>query len=239
MKFYDRRFAQDYDRRLFAEGYPGNLLDEIIARVKGARRVIDVGAGTGFFTAPLAQLGHEVEAIEPSEWMAALLEEKLAPDIRGRVKVTVCSWEDWKGERAESLICVHAIYPMKNIRAALRKMKESADSCVLLVKSDAGTLSLAELLRARFDRARCASVFVAQVTEALDVIGLNYEVRNVEQVRVSTFADIDEEARYYCRHLGLEETMAPEVRRVLEEVCARGQGGYSFRGVYHDVMITF
>ena len=239
MKFYDRRFARDYDRRLSAEGYPGNLLDEIASRVKGARRVIDVGAGTGFFAAPLARLGLEVEAVEPSEWMAALLEEKLAPDIRGRVRVAVCAWEDWRGDRADSLICVHAIYPMKNTRAALRKMKESADSCVLLVKSDAGTLSLAELLRARFDRTRGASMFVAQVTEALDVIGLDYEVHNVEQVRVSAFADMDEEASYYCRHLGLEEGMAPEVRRVLEEVCARGPGGYSFRGVYHDVVIAF
>jgi FkbM family methyltransferase len=239
VKFYDRRFAQDYDRRLTAEGYPGNLLDEIATRVKGARRIIDVGAGTGFFAAPLARLGHEVEAVEPSAWMAALLEEKLTPEVRRLVTVSVCAWEDWQGGRADSLICVHAIYPMNNTRAALRKMKESADSCVLLVKSDAGTLSLAELLRARFDRSRGSAMFRMQVTNALDVIGLDYEVTNLEQVRVSTFTDMDEEAHYYCRHLGLEESMAPEVGRVLEEVCARGPGGYSFRGVYHDVLIVF
>ncbi|TAL33908.1 MAG: methyltransferase domain-containing protein [Spirochaetes bacterium] len=240
MKFYDRQFALDYDRRLSAEGYPGNLLDEVASRIKGAGRIIDVGAGTGFFTAPLARIGHRVEAVEPSQWMAALLEEKLEGEARGRVRVSVVPWEDWSGDRADALVCVHAIYPMKDTRAALRKMSEYAAKSVLLVKSDVGTLSLAELLRARFGGGHGGSgVFRTQVTDALDVIGLDYEVHNVEQIRVTRIADLDEESEYFRRHLGLEEGMGPEVRRVLEEVCARDKQGYSFRGVYHDVVITF
>lgn len=51
----------------------------------GARRVLDLGAGTGKLTAGLAARGLEVTAVEPSDEMRGALREALVPRDRVRV----------------------------------------------------------------------------------------------------------------------------------------------------------
>ena len=83
-----RRFgaqAQDYDR--YRPRYPEATFDDILA-VSGSSpgdEVIEIGAGTGIATEPLARRGLSVTAIEPSPEMAALARAKL--DGRGSVFV--------------------------------------------------------------------------------------------------------------------------------------------------------
>ncbi|WP_432510451.1 class I SAM-dependent methyltransferase [Kineococcus sp. SYSU DK001] len=55
-------------------GYPDDAVDFLVA---GARRVLDLGAGTGKFTEALVRRGHEVVAVEPSTRMLAELTARL------------------------------------------------------------------------------------------------------------------------------------------------------------------
>jgi SAM-dependent methyltransferase len=72
------RSAEAYDRG--RPGYPDAALDWLAARVEG-RRVVDLAAGTGKLTRPLADRGFEVVAVEPVAEMRAVL----ARDARGTV----------------------------------------------------------------------------------------------------------------------------------------------------------
>jgi len=77
--------ALDYDR--YRPRYPEGVFDDILGAngtPKGVE-VIEIGAGTGIATEPLARRGLSVTAIEPSPEMAALAQAKL--DGRGRVFV--------------------------------------------------------------------------------------------------------------------------------------------------------
>jgi SAM-dependent methyltransferase len=61
--------AEDYEAE--RPGYPAELFDDLLA-LSGARRALEVGAGTGRATAELAARGVEVLALEPSAEMAAV-----------------------------------------------------------------------------------------------------------------------------------------------------------------------
>jgi SAM-dependent methyltransferase len=62
--------AEQYDEA--RPGYPDALFRDVLART-GARRILEVGAGTGKATVPLARGGCEVLALEPGPRLAARL----------------------------------------------------------------------------------------------------------------------------------------------------------------------
>lgn len=69
--------AEQYERA--RPEYPATTVDWIVPA--GARAAVDVGAGTGKLTRPLAERRLEVTAVEPSEGMRAQLEAGL-PGVR-------------------------------------------------------------------------------------------------------------------------------------------------------------
>ena len=62
-------------------GYPQQLCDWLVPA--GARQIVDVGAGTGKFTAALVRPGRTVIAVDPSPAMLAQLRQAL-PDVDAR-----------------------------------------------------------------------------------------------------------------------------------------------------------
>ena len=163
MKFYDRTFAAEYDRRLSAEGYPGNLVDHIARALDGCVSVIDVGAGTGFFAIPLAGRGFTVEAIEPSAHMLDILRGKIDGTIAAKIRPHHSTWEEWEGGKRDALVCLHSLYPMADPRAAIEKMTRFADRRIVLVRNEEGSRNLTGLLREMTGRAREAGFFQGHV----------------------------------------------------------------------------
>lgn len=87
--------AEAYDE--FRPGYPEELFDELVvyAADRPESRVLDIGAGTGKATIPLARRGLRVTAVEPAETMARLLRARAAESgVGGRVHVRVATFED-------------------------------------------------------------------------------------------------------------------------------------------------
>ncbi len=239
MKFYDKIFAAEYDRRLSAEGYPGILLDHVERELGDARRVIDVGAGTGFFAIPLAALGHTIEAIEPSIHMLDILKSKLDDETASRVRIHQTTWENWSGERGDALVCLHSIYPMPDAGAAIEKMIRYADRRILLVRSDEGSHNLTGILREKTGMTRNPVAFFEGIVRSLRGLGVGYDASPVEQRRVTSFENLDDEAAYYCRHLGLADDRFEEVRRIIDENAVRRGEVFEFEGVYRDIIVVF
>jgi SAM-dependent methyltransferase len=72
--------AGRYDR--VRPGYPGETADWVTAGLSRAGvRATDIGAGTGLFTALLAERGPTLTAVDPSEDMLAVLAARL-PEVR-------------------------------------------------------------------------------------------------------------------------------------------------------------
>jgi SAM-dependent methyltransferase len=71
--------ADLYDR--VRKPYPPELFDDVLDYGDGARRALEIGAGTGRATVEFATRGVEVTAIEPDANMAAIL-ARHAPDVQ-------------------------------------------------------------------------------------------------------------------------------------------------------------
>src|SRR6266542_3778182 len=76
--------------------YPAQLFDDLVSLsgLPESGRVLEVGAGTGISTLPLAERGYRVVAVELGDDLAAVARKKLS---RFRdVDVVVANFEDWE-----------------------------------------------------------------------------------------------------------------------------------------------
>ncbi len=67
------RLADAYRAR---PGYPDELVARLLALVPPSSRVVDLGAGTGLLSEPLARAGAQVVAVEPASAMLAVCAER-------------------------------------------------------------------------------------------------------------------------------------------------------------------
>ncbi|SHL37781.1 class I SAM-dependent methyltransferase [Streptomyces yunnanensis] len=91
-----RTFDEDaelYDRA--RPGYPSELFDDLaeLAGIGRGCRLLEVGAGTGKATVPLAERGCRITAVELGEAMAAVARRNLAGF--GAVEVITSDFESW------------------------------------------------------------------------------------------------------------------------------------------------
>ncbi len=239
MRFHDREVAREYERRLAGEGYPGNLLDAVMEETRECGTIIDVGAGTGFFCIPLVSGGHRVHAVEPSAEMLQILREKADSAAAEMITLHHDYFESWPGVQADGLICVHTIYTFKDVGDSLDKMLRLAGKSVVIMRADSGSVTLSDLLRRELNVDRPSPVSVDGVLSILKNRGIAVTAHPIEQRRVSRFADLDLEARYYCRHLGLGEDRADAVRSVIERSVRREGPFFVFESLYRDMMLVF
>jgi SAM-dependent methyltransferase len=89
--------------------------------------LIDVGAGTGRFAAPLADRLEWVTAVEPSEGMRALIPH------RDNMTVIASGWEEAEVAPADFVLCSHVVYGVADVVPFLRKLEAAARRRVFVV----------------------------------------------------------------------------------------------------------
>jgi hypothetical protein len=114
---------------------PDSLLDFIIDNIDCETTVIDVGAGSGRWTIPLAQKARSITAVEPSEDMRKVLEESISNSGVKNVRIIRNSWEEAAPEPHDIVVCAHAMYSSPDLASFVRKMeKYSAKACYMAVR---------------------------------------------------------------------------------------------------------
>ena len=239
LNFNDSTFARDYEARMTAEGYPGGLIDTVDSLLSGFTRIIDIGAGTGLFSVPMARRGHRVTAVEPSKEMVGIFKEKLLSGDVSSIGIHNCSWEEWRPWRHDAALCAHSIYGMTDVTRALEKMRNFADITVLLVRCDSESTTLSGIIKARLGGNSCTKDFAVKVTSSLEALGIAYTSQPVIQKRYSRFSDIADEAEYFARHTGAGDEFHSAIVEILEEHAVRAGGAYEFENIYSDRMIVF
>ena len=97
------------------ENHSNLIMDKI---PNGARRILDVGSGSGNLALKLLSSGYEVDCVIPSEYLAAEVKEKL----NGRGKIHICKFEDFNCIERYEVIIFSESFQYVNIKKSLEKV---------------------------------------------------------------------------------------------------------------------
>jgi SAM-dependent methyltransferase len=134
---WDRR-ARCFERS--TRDRPDGFLDVLEPWLRPTGTAIDVGAGYGRLTVPLAGRLEWVTAVEPSEAMRARL-----PDL-DNLTVIATEWLDAEVQAADLVICAHVLYPVADPAPFLQKLDAAASERVFVVLREGALRHPAEML---------------------------------------------------------------------------------------------
>lgn len=97
--------------------------------------LLDIGAGTGAWSAFLAPYAKEITALEPSVSMGEILNEKIKRQGISNVRLVKGSWPDVDLAPHDYILASHSMYGATDFRAFIRKMVVAArKSCFLVLR---------------------------------------------------------------------------------------------------------
>ena len=99
------------------ENHSNLIIDKI---PNEARRILDVGSGSGNLALKLLSSGYEVDCVIPSEYLAAEVKEKL----NGRGKTHICKFEDFNCIERYDVIIFSESFQYVNIELSLEKVEK-------------------------------------------------------------------------------------------------------------------
>lgn len=189
--------------------------------------VIDVGAGRGRASLPLAESGHSLTAVEPDTTMADGFEADAARLgvsarlVRGR-------WPAVASEvgKVDVAISAHVVYDVPGIGPFITALHDIARHGVVIEMTEHHPrVMTASLFRAvhGVDRPDGPSVddLVAVIVEALDI---RPQVERWERPGTLWFENWDEILAFYGRRVALPMARRPELRPLLESQVTEDRG---------------
>jgi SAM-dependent methyltransferase len=128
--------AQRFARHVHEGGTDDPLLRRLLAATSPETTVLDVGAGPGRHTLPLARESRSVTAVEPSAAMREQLEANLAHAGLTNVAVVAAEWPIAPDPpRADLVVCSHVLYPVVEVEPFLRALDRAAErGCYLTLR---------------------------------------------------------------------------------------------------------
>ena len=188
------------------------------------KTLIDVGAGTGRHSTPLAGRLEWVTAVEPSEGMRSHIA------LRDNMTVIASTWEDAEVAPADLVICCHVLYGVTDPVAFITKMNSAARERVFVMMRETELPQPARIVRERLlggegpRMPRFSELFMLLVQ-----MGITADVRFFSYPILIRYADLDE-AVFDTRPVvgdGWDEAAA---RAVLEEVLIPSDEGLLYDG---------
>jgi 2-polyprenyl-3-methyl-5-hydroxy-6-metoxy-1,4-benzoquinol methylase len=113
---------------------PDPLLDFVIQSLAPGMTVIDIGAGNGRWTIPLAKKALFVTAVEPAADMLSFLEENIKTGP-SNIRLVQASWEETEIEMHDVSVSAHSIYSSSDFALFVRKMERcTRKTCYLALR---------------------------------------------------------------------------------------------------------
>jgi FkbM family methyltransferase len=184
---------------------PDPLLDLILQSVDSNVTVLDIGAGNGRWTVPLAQRAKVVTAIEPDREMVEILQDNIQSSLVN-IQIMQSSWEESQAEIHDIVVCAHAMYSSPDFAAFVHKMEQHArKTCYLAIRLPPADGIIAELTNTIYGRIYdSANAVIAY--NALYSLGIYANVLVENEIYPWVNNTFEEAFLRAKRHLHLERT---------------------------------
>lgn len=211
---YWGRRAQEFSQLSRETRDTDPLLQRLLQEVTPEMSVLDVGAGTGRHTIPLARIARKVFAVDPSETMLSFLQQEAQSQGLSNITVVNAAWEEAQVEPCDVVICSHSMYSIRDIGLLLSKLLEHTKvACFISIRITQFDAHLRELWELVHGEPRKLEANFIQLYNALYQLGV---CANVEVVpfgsgrpRMWSYGDL-QEALESCRS---QLQIGPEPKR--------------------------
>ncbi len=202
------RFAA-FSREIGADPF----LDKVLGHVDARSTVLDVGAGTGRHSVPLARAVKRVIAVEPSPSMASHLREWAQDEGLGNIDIIEGTWPEVDVPACDVVVCSHVLYPLAEIEPFLRKLDDAARGyCFLLLHDDQMALETLGLWQRFHGEPRARQPTFRDALPVLWQMGLRPNLEMNAMPQGWSWESMDEAAQAFREHLAIPEDDETEAR---------------------------
>ena len=237
--FTSKEFIDWYDLQLEHNNYPGVLLAKVQKNLDKNSTVLDIGAGTGAFAVPLAQVVKKVTVVEPSKEMCLHLRNKT--EELTNIHIINQRWEDVSLEEVglhDMVIAAHSLYDIIDIKTALEKMLSVAKKHLYIIMGTGKIKAYADIWQ-HFKKEEFHSspsfIYLYNVLYELGVLA------NVEIVKISlnqVYGSINQAVANWQMRLGLEPAQRSELQSYLLNRLEESAGKYCLPGEGRTAIIS-
>lgn len=199
---------------------------DIVHRLAGeGGSVLDIGAGTGRASIPLARHGHPVTAVEKSAAMASALREEIGEFDDYAVIEGAWPLAEDPG-LFDVVMAAHVVYDVSPIETFIQAMNAHARRGVVLELTESHPWTpLGPYYRALHDIDRPDGPTVDDLVAVItDVIGFSPRLERWERAGGTWFESWDEIIELYRRRLVVPDARIDEVRPLLEPAVSESDG---------------
>lgn len=212
------RLARRFEEEMREGGEaPADPLLAVVLPLARDARVVDVGAGVGRFTLPLAGAAREVVAVEPSPAMRERLEAHIRERNVANVRVVAEPFEEAALEPADLVLCAHVVHFVADAPGFIRKVDGLARRAVAFaIRHDAIQAPLLALWSRYRGDPPPRQPMLADLYNLLLAMGYAPDVRFYRRRHPSMFADLAEACTRIRAAVGVDVGEA-EVRQALAQ----------------------
>lgn len=206
-----RRFGLAEEAEHVAVGALASLVDP-------DKTVIDVGAGGGRITIPLARRVREVVAVEPSPSMREVLGAEAARAIVTNLRIVPATWAAAEVAPADLVFAANVTYGIQDIEPFLRKMDRSAIRVAALVAfADPPQHQVAPFWRHVYGEERLRLPCRAELVDVLRELGARPRLIDLPPQEPRSFGEPREAVEELRRRLFIGRD-APQMTRLREAI---------------------
>ncbi len=172
--------------------YNDPSLSFLLSNLLPQSSVLDLGGGAGRLSIPLAQNNFSVTIIDSSKAMITAA-DKHANHLKLN-NVTTChsSWEEYKNENFDYIICAHVMYGIFNIKNFILKMLSSVNSNVIIIMYDHFPQShLADIWELYYSEQRINLPGITDLENVITELNIKYKLYDLDDYNLPVFDDFD------------------------------------------------
>jgi SAM-dependent methyltransferase len=128
-----RARASDYTGERRRRDRDDPLMQFVLGRLEGEDTVLDVGAGIGRWSIPMAKRCRKVTALDKLDPMLEILRENTSRENLGNIEIVQGDWHEIDLEPHDYVLSSHAVYASPDIVGYARKMESLANKACYLV----------------------------------------------------------------------------------------------------------
>ncbi len=211
-----RQVAQKLDSSKEEQTKSDTLLAFLLSRLEPDMTVLDVGAGIGRWTLPIAGVVRKVTAVEPLAGMRQVLLERAKSLGVKNLSVVETPWMEAKVPRHDVVIASHSVYTSPDLLAFVRRMEQKARrTCFLALRVPAHDGVIGELSQRIYGRWHDSANFIVGYNLLLSEGVYANVIIEPKPARVWYSPSLDDALARAKKHLAIEDSRHDAAIRAL------------------------